>query len=71
MSDGSGQTAWSFDKMGRIVAEERTIGSVTKTISYSYNLDGSLASVSYPSGRVMYYQHSNAARPTQQVARTQ
>jgi YD repeat-containing protein len=51
MSDGSGQTAWSYDTMGRIVTEQRTIGSVTKTMSYSYNRDGSLASVTYPSGR--------------------
>jgi YD repeat-containing protein len=51
MSDGSGQTAWSYDTMGRIVAEQRTIAGVTKTMSYSYNRDGSLASVTYPSGR--------------------
>ena len=63
MSDGSGQTAWSYDKMGRVVAEERTIGTVTKTTSYSYNLDGSLASITYPSGRVLSYSYSNAARP--------
>ena len=52
MSDGSGQTAWSYGKMGRIVTEKRTIGSATKTISFSYNLDGSRASITYPSGRV-------------------
>jgi YD repeat-containing protein len=35
MSDGSGQTAWSYDTMGRTVAEQRTIASVTKTMSFS------------------------------------
>jgi YD repeat-containing protein len=53
MSDGSGQTAWSYDTMGRVVTEKRTIGSVTKAMSYSYNLDGSLASITYPSGRAV------------------
>jgi RHS repeat-associated protein len=67
MSDGSGQTAWSYDKMGRIVAEERTISSVTKTISYGYNLDGSRASITYPSGRVVSYTYGNDARPVSAV----
>jgi RHS repeat-associated protein len=67
MSDGSGQTDWSFDTMGRIVAEERTIAGVTKTMSYSYNLDGSLASLTYPSGRVLSYGYSDAARQVSAV----
>ena len=62
MSDSSGQTAWSYDAAGRIVTEQRTIAGVTKIISYSYNLDGSLASVTYPSGRTVSYTISNAAR---------
>jgi RHS repeat-associated protein len=67
MSDGSGQTAWSFDKMARIVAEKRTIGTVTKTMSYGYNLDGSLASITYPSGRVVSYTYGGDARPVSAV----
>jgi RHS repeat-associated protein len=67
MSDGSGQTAWSYDTMGRMVAEERTIASITKTMSYSYNLDGSRASITYPSGRVLSYSYGNDARPVSVV----
>jgi RHS repeat-associated protein len=63
MSDGSGQTAWSYDTMGRALEEERTIGSVTKTLGYTYNLDGSLASVTYPSGRTVNYAVSAVGRP--------
>ena len=62
MSDASGQTAWSYDKMGRVAEEERTIGSVTKTISYTYNLDGSLASLTYPSGKTVTYTVSAVGR---------
>ena len=67
MSDGSGQTAWSFDTMGRPLAEKRTIASITKTMSYSYNLDGSPAAITYPSGRVLSYSYSNAAKPVSAV----
>jgi RHS repeat-associated protein len=63
MSDASGQTGWSYDAMGRVAAEERTIGSVTATLGYSHNLDGSLASVTYPSGRTVTYTVSAVGRP--------
>lgn len=62
MSDGSGATAWSYDAIGRILAEERTISGVTKTTSYTYNLDGSLATKTYPSGRKITYTVGNAGR---------
>lgn len=67
MSDGSGNTGWSYDTVGRIVAEQRTIGTITKTISYSYNKDGSLASITYPSGDVITYTTGNAERPLSAV----
>jgi RHS repeat-associated protein len=53
MSDSSGNTAWSYDAMGRVLAERRTISGITKTTSYSYNRDGSLATTTYPSGCVI------------------
>ena len=62
LSDGPGQTAWSYDTMGRMLAEERTIASITKTMPYAYNLDGSRASITYPSGRVLSYSYGNDAR---------
>ncbi len=63
MSDGSGETAWSYDAMGRIVAERKMISSVAETNSYAYNYDGSLSSLTYPDGRVVNYTYSNAQRP--------
>jgi len=59
MSDGSGQTAWSYDEKGHALAERRTIGTVTKTISYTYYLDGSIASITYPGGRVVNYAYND------------
>ncbi len=58
MSDPSGQTAWSFDEQGNVLTERRTIGTVTKTISYTYNIDGSVASITYPGGRLVNYSYN-------------
>jgi len=51
LTDQAGSAGYSYDVLGRLSSETRTINGVTKNLSYSYNLDGSLASVTYPSGR--------------------
>lgn len=58
-----GMTAWSFDAAGRVVTEQKSVGTVTKTTTYSRNLDGSVSSVTYPSGHSFAYTYSNADRP--------
>jgi len=63
MSDGSGETAWSFDPTGRIVSQKKTISGITKTLAYSYNYDGSVAGITYPSGRVITYGVDSSGRP--------
>jgi RHS repeat-associated protein len=62
MTDSSGSTSWSYDVMGRMISESRTILGVNKTISVTYNYDGSLASVRYPSGHVVNYTPGGAGR---------
>ncbi|HEY1938764.1 MAG TPA: hypothetical protein VGJ33_12580, partial [Candidatus Angelobacter sp.] len=62
MTDGSGSTAWSYDKMGRILTRQQAISAVTKSIGYTYNLDGSIATMTYPSGRVYTYTYNNAGQ---------
>jgi RHS repeat-associated protein len=64
MCDGSGATSWAHDAAGRITTESRTISGVNKTISYAYNLDGTFASVTYPSGKTVTYTVNNAQRLT-------
>jgi RHS repeat-associated protein len=59
MCDGSGATSWNHDVTGRMLSEKRTIlgsSAVTKTIAYTYNLDGSTATLTYPAGRIITYQ---------------
>jgi len=41
MTDGLGSESWSYDKMGRPLADQRVTNSITKTATYSYFLDGS------------------------------
>jgi len=67
MTDGSGATAWSFDTMGRVVNRQQTIAGVTKSIGHTYNLDGSVATITYPSGRVYTYGYNNAGQTTSLV----
>jgi RHS repeat-associated protein len=67
MTDGSGSTAWSFDTMGRVLNRRQTIAGVTKAIGYTYNLAGSVATITYPSGRVYTYAYNNAGQTTSLV----
>lgn len=70
MCDGSGAAAWSYDAAGSIITEGRIIAGQTKTISYAHNLDGSLKTLTYPSGRIVTYSTGNAGRPTSAVDMT-
>jgi RHS repeat-associated protein len=67
MTDASGSTQWAYDAMGRVLIEHRTIGTVTKNIAYTYNLDGSVHTLTYPSGRTITYSVSAAQRPVSAV----
>src|SRR5205807_654741 len=65
MCDSSGATSWAHDAAGRILTEKRAIigtSAVTQTISYTYNLDGSVNTITYPSGKQVAYTVSNAQR---------
>jgi RHS repeat-associated protein len=62
MTDAAGSEAWSYDTQGNVLADRRTTNGVTKTTSATYNLDGSLATLTYPSGRVVTYATNAAGR---------
>lgn len=68
MSDGSGQTAWSYNAAGQVLQERRTINSspanVTKDILLTYTAGGAVKTIQYPSGRILTYEYSAAGRPT-------
>ena len=58
MTDTPGSSTWVYDYMGRVASETRVTSNVTKTSSYVYNLDGSVQSATYPSGRTLNYTYS-------------
>jgi RHS repeat-associated protein len=72
MCDAAGSEAWSYDPMGRVTQDGRTTNSITKTTTYStptvpYNYDGSIAQLTYPSGRTITYSPNTAAQPISAV----
>lgn len=64
MCDAAGSESWSHDSMGRTLTDRRTTNSVTKNLTYTYapNLDGSINSLTYPSGLVVTYGYDAAGR---------
>jgi RHS repeat-associated protein len=63
MCDGSGGTSWAHDKMGRVLKERRTIGSVIGDYENdTFNLDGSVATVT-SLGYGVTYTYAGAGRP--------
>lgn len=65
MTDAGGSELLSYDRMGREWGEQRTTSGVTKTTTYTYNYDGSLSALTYPSGRVLTYTTDSAGRASE------
>ena len=54
-TDQAGSGTYTYDALGRVSNEQRIIAGVTKSMSYTYNLDGSVATATYPSGAIITY----------------
>jgi RHS repeat-associated protein len=63
LSDHAGSGSYSYDPLGRMSSEQRTINGGSKSMGYAYNLDGSLQSLTYPSTRVVSYTYNTAGHP--------
>lgn len=64
LTDQAGLGNYTYDALGRMKTEARTIAGISKSISYDYNLDGSLYALHYPSGRTVTYAPDFAGRVT-------
>jgi RHS repeat-associated protein len=62
LTDQAGTASYAYDILGRPAAETRTIAGVSKSTSYGYNLDGSVKTLTYPSGRIVTYTPDSAGR---------
>jgi RHS repeat-associated protein len=69
MCDAAGSEAWSYDVMGRVLTDQRTTNSIAKSTTYVYlpYVDGSINTVTYPSGRVFTFTTGAADRLTSVV----
>ena len=48
--------------LGRLSSEQRTLSGISKTLAYTYNLDGSLRTLTYPDNSVITYTPDSAGR---------
>src|SRR5580765_7550092 len=67
LTDQAGTASYTYDVLGRLTAETRTLtgannAAIAKTVSYDYNLDGSLKTLHYPSGAAVTYAPDSAGR---------
>jgi len=62
LADQAGTGSYSYDVMDRIASESRTIAGIAKSMSYGYNLDGSIKTLTYPSRAVITYTPDSAGR---------
>jgi RHS repeat-associated protein len=67
LTDQAGTASYTYDVLGRLAAETRTLtgannAPISKNLSYSYNLDGSVKTLTYPSGNVVTYTPNSAGR---------
>jgi RHS repeat-associated protein len=62
--DFQGDEVISYDPLDRQASVLRNTLGITKTATYSYNYDHSLASLLYPSGRTITYSTDSAGRPS-------
>jgi len=53
MTDGVGSETYSYDILGRATQVQKVISGTTYTTGYGYNSASELASITYPSGRVV------------------
>jgi RHS repeat-associated protein len=66
LTDATGTTDYSYDLLGRLTQKKQATGTGTAqrihTVSYSYDAQGRLASITYPSGRVVGYGYDSHGR---------
>jgi RHS repeat-associated protein len=62
MIDQAGTVADTYDVMGHLKSETRSILGVPKSTTYLYDLNGALTKLTYPSNRVVDYTSDSAGR---------
>ncbi len=63
MSDGTGQTAWSYDPMGNVLFKRQTINGVTNAISHTFNQNNAVHTLISPNGHTYVYAYNGSGQP--------
>ncbi len=71
MTDSTGSSSYSYDQYGNLTMETRSINGLGFSIGYSYNENSELASITYPSSRVVTYHRDIAGQITSLVSNYQ
>lgn len=59
MSDGTDTTQWAYDLHGRVTSKTFFSGSLTLVTKYAYAANGQLATITYPSGKLVKLSYSS------------
>jgi RHS repeat-associated protein len=59
MTDASGTTTYEYAPKGQVRKETKTIDSTQYATQYSYDQNGNIKTMTYPSGRVITYNYTN------------
>ncbi|MGQ5522014.1 RHS repeat-associated core domain-containing protein [Chitinimonas sp. PSY-7] len=58
----TGKISFSYDSLGRVSSEKRSVWNKDYTTSYGYDAAGRLNTLTYPSGRTVIYFYDNAGQ---------
>jgi RHS repeat-associated protein len=57
------RTSYGYNSWGNVITSTQTTAGQAYTFGYTYNAAGSLASITYPSGRIITTEYDDAGRP--------
>lgn len=60
--DEAAATTWTYNAQGRVASKTQVTGSNTLSVAYGYDAYGRLASITYPSGKVVTFGFDAAGR---------
>ena len=63
-SNSAASSSYTYDRMGRRLQEDKTIGGIAFSMSWAYNQGGLLTSYTLPNGTTISQAHDNLGRPT-------
>lgn len=62
IEDASGSVEWFYNALGQVTQEKKTTSLAVYTVEYTYDLDGKVTQITYPSGRLVNISRDSAGR---------